>query len=147
MKYNFYRYFFYRLYIWYLRKTKVKNLALHFGVAIPGYLIMLNLITLNSLFELLFGFDSIKDHSLLCCIFVLVMFATALNFTRSRVEGIQLEFKNESKRKRLNGSIMMWSYVFGSIIFAMLIATLARNLEASHIILADYFIDYLKRIL
>jgi hypothetical protein len=127
---NIYHYFFYKLFM-FMKKTRNADLSIHGAVIYISIAIFFYLLGLDIFFELYLNLYKIPnglfEGLLLFIAFIIYYFNNQYFKNADLVNHILDKFKNENKKTKVIGSILVYSTILFSIIFFVLISCFSNK--------------------
>ena len=129
---KFYKYLYYRLYTWNLKKWGERDLPQFNALFGVSFMIILNIGILVGILDL-FGFNFIRDETPKVGIVILGFLILGLNYfwlvKNEKYKRITKEFEMESKNKRLRNTLFLWLYLILSFVIVSYVATKSGEIK------------------
>lgn len=151
-----YRYLFYRIYVYQLRKYGEGNAPHMAAITAIGGLLYFNLLTIVSIVDVFTGFDFVTifhpSNSILIAFALLFMLMLYYIFVRDfkrnhKHKKIIKEFKKEDARIRIKGTIFVWCYTIGTFLGFLLFLFLEKRASNANFTVFGYLCRLLKHCL
>ena len=138
-----FRYFFYRVYTWQLDSYGQASSPSTAAQSAVLTLLWFNLFTVISIIEMFIGryinpFVGLS-RPLLCILLVGHYFVIDRYISRNNVcKKVTKEFKSETPKERLQGTIFIWSYTIGSIIAVIISVCISKHMHDAGVTVLGY---------
>ena len=137
------RYIFYRVYTCQLKWFGRENLPEVAAMGALYYLAVANIFTLFLIFPLLTGYNLlVTPHICLCVCFTIMLFLLCID-AKKLARKVLKEFRYETPKERLKGTIFFWLVIFGSVAGCILSANLNKEYFDKGFTVIGYLRSYL----
>jgi hypothetical protein len=127
-----YRYLYYRLYLWNLKKWGESDLPQFNALFGVSFMMYLNIGIIAGIIDML-GLDIFIEKTPKKEIIIFGFVILTINYFwlvhNGKYKQIAKEFKNESKNKKTRNALLLWLYVAASFVFVSLVAMLSEKVK------------------